>query len=351
MTTIPTTTAPAGPPATGQLTTVRFRAMATDVTVTAVATGDLARAATTRAREVFARVEAACTRFDPAAPLMRANAAPQQWHQVPRECFDAVDEAHRAHVETGGLFDPRILETLLRLGYDRSLPFGGQVPPRVDTLPATTARTASPSAIPVRTADRAAAGEPWQPGLDAAAGAVRLGEHPIDLGGIGKGLAVRWAAAELAPLGVPYLVEAGGDISVGGNGPEDDGWLVGIEDPAPGGGGDPELIAVLRLADLSCATSSVRVRTWHVDGRPVHHLIDPRTGDSSSSGLRAVTVVGPDPASAEVWSKALFLEGAAAIAQACRDRGLAAYWVSDTGSTGFSPTMTPYVMWQDDDAN
>jgi len=264
---------------------------------------------------------------------MRANAAPGRWHTVPDECLQAVAEAHRAHVDTDGLFDPRILDTLLRLGYDASLRFTG---PR------------SPSAIPVRTADRAPATGPWQPELDVAGSAVRLGTHPIDLGGIGKGLAVRWAARELADLGVPYLVEAGGDLTVGGNGPEDQGWLVGVEDPTPGADRSAEPIAVLRLADTSCATSSVRVRAWHVDGRPVHHLIDPRTGDCASSGLRSVTVVDPDPARAEVWSKALFLVGRDGIAQACHDRGLAAHWSTAQGAAGHSDLLTPLIAWQAD---
>ncbi|MBA3875894.1 MAG: hypothetical protein C0498_02990 [Anaerolinea sp.] len=54
------------------------------------------------------------------------------------------------------------------------------------------------------------------------------------------------------------------------------------------------------------------------------HLIDPRTGEPGGNGLVAVTVATRDPAWAEVWSKALFLEGHRAIAAAARARGLAA---------------------------
>ena len=329
------TTIPAAPPplTSANSTTVSFRAMATDVIVTAVATGEAARARVAQAREVFARVEAACTRFDPASPLMRANAAPEQWHVVPRECFEAVEAARQAHLDTGGLFDPRILETLLRLGYDASLRFTGPT---------------SPSAIPVRTADRADVTEPWQPELDADRSAVRLGRHPIDLGGIGKGLAVRWAARQLAgpasptssrPAATSASAATARTARAGRSGSRTR-RRVAV---------DPELIAVLRLADTSCATSSVRVRTWRVDGRPVHHLIDPRTGDCSSSGLRAVTVVGADPAWAEVWSKALFLVGRDGIARACREHDLAAYWVSETGDVGHSDTLSPLITWRRDD--
>jgi thiamine biosynthesis lipoprotein len=107
---------------------------------------------------------------------------------------------------------------------------------------------------------------------------------------------------------------------------------------------------VLRLVDLSCATSSVRVRHWQVDGRPVHHLIDPRTGASSAAGLRAVTVVAPDAATAEVWSKALFVLGPADIDAVCHARGLAALWVHDDGTCGTSDAMKSHIVWEADHA-
>ena len=323
------------------MTTVRLRAMATDVTLTAVAAAEDARPALDRAAAVFTRIEAACTRFDPTSPLMTANASPQEWHVLPPECFEAVAEARHAHQQTEGLFDPRVLDTLVRLGYDRTLAFsGGTVavrPPLTSDEPATGARLGAP--------DRSVAG-PWRPELDAERHAVRLGQHPIDLGGIGKGLAVRRAATELATLGVPFLVEAGGDLAVGGDGPDGEGWLIGVEDPLPVADHRPDLVAVLRLADLSCATSSVRVRNWQADGRTVHHLIDPRTGDSSRTGLRSVTVVATDAAAAEVWSKALFILGRADIGAACRARDLAALWVQDDGTVGASAAMRGHVVWE-----
>jgi thiamine biosynthesis lipoprotein len=309
--------------------TATFRAMATGVTLRVLEPGPGAREALDAAEAVFRRVESACTRFDPASPLMRANACGDRWFTVPRECFLAVAEAARAHRATGGLFDPRILQTLVALGYDRSLPFaGGQV----------RTRGTAPAGVVPRAPDRRA----WRPGLDDARHAVRIGPEPVDLGGIGKGLAVRWAAQALAPAGTGHLVEAGGDCRVGGRAPDGDGWRVGVEDPA----GAPEPVAVLRLRDLACATSSVRLRTWRSSGRTVHHLIDPRTGASAAGGLRSVTVVGDDPAWAEVWSKSLLIAGRDAVARLARDHGLAALWVDDDGDLRRSPLMAPHVIWE-----
>ena len=188
---------------------------------------------------------------------------------------------------------------------------------------------------------------PWLPGLDPESSAVRLGPDPIDLGGIGKGMAVRMAADELRGAGVAALVEAGGDCHLAGPGPEGDGWKVAVEDPR----GSDEPAAVLQLADVACATSSVRLRTWQVDGRTVHHLVDPRTGEPGRSGLVAVTVVSEDAARAEVWSKALLLAGPDEAAVLADRHQLAALWIDEEAQLTCSAQMQPLVIWRPDHGN
>jgi thiamine biosynthesis lipoprotein len=317
---------------------VTFRAMASDVTVRVVSPRSVATEAAARAQDVFSRVEQACTRFDPQSPLMRANADPEAWHAVPAELYDALVEASAAHAITEGLFDPRVLRVLESYGYDRSLPFEAG-PVDVPGAPAVAGRGRHR-----RPSQEGRA--PWQPWFDEPSRSVRIGADPVDLGGIGKGLAVRWALAALAGAGRSALVEAGGDCAVLGEGPDGDGWKVGVQDPS---GGD-EPVAVLAVTDLACATSSVRVRRWRAGGRDVHHLIDPRTGAPGGEGLASVTVVGPDPALAEVWSKSLFLAGAEGVAAVADEQALAALWVGEDGSLGTSALLDPFVVWRRDGA-
>jgi thiamine biosynthesis lipoprotein len=285
------------------------------------------------ALDVFRAVHETCTRFDPSSPLMRVNARPGSWHRVPPLLFDAVRAAAAAHEETAGAFDPRVLGDLVRLGYDRSLPFAdGVVVPGVDGDEQVSAggavlRTDSPWRPRFRSGR-----QPW----------LHLGGAPIDLGGIGKGLAVRWASQLLLAARDDFLVDAGGDCHCAGTGPEPDGWRVGVEDPT--GGNRP--VAVLALRDRACATSSTVVRRWHAGGRPVHHLIDPTTGSPGGDGLLAVTVVATDAAAAEVTTKALFLAGAGAVADGARTRGVAALWVTTGGSVLTSEAMDSYVVWR-----
>jgi thiamine biosynthesis lipoprotein len=137
-------------------------------------------------------------------------------------------------------------------------------------------------------------------------------------------------------------VDAGGDCVYAGAGNDGAGWRIGVEDPA--GGRDP--VAVLQVEEGACATSSIRLRTWRAGDRPVHHLIDPMTGEPGGSGLAAVTVVGPDPATAEVWSKVLFLHGYREIADAAEQHRIAALWVGLDGAVGTSTAVRPLLCWQ-----
>lgn len=306
-----------------------FRAMATDITVRIedARTDDPSFDLVTT---LFDLVQRECTRFDPTSPLMQANAAATEWYVVPEFCFAAIHEAYLAYEATDGLFDPRVLRALTELGYDRTLPFASPV--SIDTAPATS------RAWGVRERPAEAA---WEPEFDPERQAVRIGPDPIDLGGIGKGLAVRWAAEAIAQRHPTFLVEAGGDCYLAGDGPENGRWNVGLEDPL----GSAEPLAVLSLTDLACTTSSTRFRSWRVAGRPVHHLIDPRTGEPSTTGLRSVTVVQADPARAEVWSKALFVAGRDAIGGEVSRHGLAAAWIDEAGRLESSEAMQPYIAW------
>ena len=282
----------------------------------------------TQAEEIFQAVAKSCTRFDPASSLMQANSAGKKWASVSRECFDAISAAYEAHLITSGLFDPRTVETLTALGYGSTLAFEAQSIALDSSSLATL-----PKVKPTRT---------WKPKFDRARDAVRIGDEPIDLGGIGKGLAVRWSSEVLRDAGDSVLVEAGGDVMALGGGPNGDGWMISVESPL----GGPDPVAVLRLCDRAVATSSTRIRSWQIDGEQVHHLIDPRTRRSAQSFLRAVTVVHEDPAYAEVWSKSLFIAGRSEIRKMSDDKGLAALWVDIDGRVTTSLAMRPFVAWQ-----
>lgn len=301
-----------------------FAAMGTVVAVSIPAEADTA-ALMGQVEGLFGRVERSCTRFDDASDLMRANADPTAAHEVAPECAAIVTAAHEAYRVTEGLFDPRILDDLVAAGYDRTF---------------TEITSSSTAAGPPRSGKPRHA--PWRPRVDSRRTAVTLGSTPIDLGGIGKGWTVDAAAAVLGGAAPAFLINAGGDLAVAGDGPGGDGWTVAVEDPC-----DPTLtLAVLRLRAGSCATSSTGRRRWLQDGAERHHLIDPRTGRPAAGGLQSVTVVADTTVAAETWSKALLVAGRDRVQELCRTQGLAAYWVTDDDRTGCSSALIAHLTWE-----
>lgn len=319
--------APAAPPAA----TVRFdgRAMGSPIRLTVVDDGahppGSTEAAWTTVLTSLEASEQAMSRFRPTSDLTGLNrlAGTGRASAPTPRLRRALAAADRARRITDGRFDPRVLADLDRLGY-RGADIG---------RPAGSIRVGSVG-----------------PGADAAATyvVVRTGRdrislpRPVDLGGIGKGLGLRWAADDLCRLGwANVLLEAGGDLVGLGIGPDGKPWRVGLEDPL-----DPtDHLAVIDVVDSAVATSSVRVHRWVTGGRSVHHLLDPRTGEPAHTGLLSVTVAGPDPAWAEVWSKVLFIGGRASIAAEARARGLAAWWVADDGSLEMTADARRRTAW------
>ena len=271
----------------------------------------------------FAAVDAALSCYRPDSDLSRLNgtAGSGMWRPASRRLYAFLATAERARRVTKGQFDPRVLPDLARLGHP------GLVVPM-----ASASRAGTPRREEVGWLDR----EPRTR-------SVRI-RSAADSGGLGKGLALRWAgrhvAARLAGRGA--LLEAGGDITGWGRAPDGQPWQIGIEDP--GGATDP--LAVISLSNGAVCTSSIARQRWIApDGRAVHHLVDPRTGEPGGEGLQAVTVGSDDPAWAEVWSKALFLEGPQRIGEVARRLGLAAWWIEADGTLRMTPAARQRTTW------
>ncbi|MEW6223814.1 MAG: FAD:protein FMN transferase [Chloroflexota bacterium] len=295
-----------------------------------------AEAAWAEVRDEFDAVDVALSRFrtDSELTMLNRRAGDGSVAVVSRRLRTALAAVHRAGRLTDGRFDARVLGALERIGeHGAPLEGGDEAPGR--TVPGGEMSDGTEvGAAPRRRA------EPLS--------RVRVPDAPLDMGGIGKGLALRWAAARaiaVLPPGAGLLLEAGGDV-VHAGAPPADGWMVGIEDPVAPTGPDGEPLVVVAVRDGAVATSSIRVRNWiGPDGRPVHHLLDPSTGEPARTGLIAVTVAGADPAWSEVWSKALFLAGRDGIADEARSGGMAAWWVDDRGRLGMTPDARLRCAW------
>lgn len=144
--------------------------------------------------------------------------------------------------------------------------------------------------------------------LDEAKKSVMLtkAETQISLGGIAKGYAVDKAAAALSAAGLTsFFVQAGGDLYAKGKKPDGTDWQAGIRDPR---GKEGQFFAKLPLTDHAFSTAGDYERSYVVDGKRYHHIIDPRTGRPATAS-RSVTIWAPSAFIADAIDDAVFILG------------------------------------------
>ena len=125
-----------------------------------------------------------------------------------------------------------------------------------------------------------------------------------------------------------------------GDGPEAEGWYIGVQDPFD----SSRDVAVLNVNDRGVATSGTTNRNWIAGDMRYHHLIDPRAGTSSQSDLVAVTVVAPTATQADVVAKtALLLGSREGLRFVERFAGAAAVAVRSSGELVLSGGAAEYL--------
>lgn len=239
------------------------------------------------------RLEQCWSRFRGDSELSRLNARAGEWTDVSASMLLILTCAADLHRATGRRFDPAILDTLERVGYDRTF---ASVAPASDAVV---------SAAPPAPSSAFSAME-----LDSESARVRLPRGMrIDLGGVGKGLAADLVARGLVDRGArTALVGLGGDLRARGEAPPAGGWEIPVLDPFD----DTRVAFTVPLAQGAIVTSTTRMRTWTRGGRRYHHLIDPATADSARTGVVAVVVNAREAWWAEGIAKAVVVAGAEA---------------------------------------
>jgi thiamine biosynthesis lipoprotein len=221
-----------------------------------------AAAALGEATEELERLESLWSRFRPTSDVARVNAASGAWVEVSAETAALVATALAMTEATGGAFD-------ITLG--------------------SAARPAEVRDNTVRLPPGA-----W-----------------IDLGGIGKGAAVQRVIELFQRRKVRSAIVNLGRSSIGtlGTPPGRARWRVAISRPTPPD--EPiRLVEPVETHSWPVLTFGEGYLSTSGDEVPASgHMIDPATGEPSTSGARLATVLCDDGAHAEAWSTALLVLG------------------------------------------
>jgi thiamine biosynthesis lipoprotein len=269
------------------------RAMGTHLAFTAFTTptNDEAkvRSAFSAATEEIRRLEAMMTTWRPDSELSRVNeAAGISPVSVGQETYDVVAASLHTSEISEGTFDITF-ESLHGLWkFDQDL----------DPHPPTEAQVKAK--LPLLSFHHVH--------LDATKVSIYLDKKGvrIGLGGIAKGYAVDRAAKVLQDAGLAsFFVQAGGDLYTRGKKPDGSDWSAGVRDPR---GPEGSYFALLAVSDHAFSTAGDYERSYIVNGRRYHHIIDPRTGYPATAS-RSVTIWAKTALEADELDDAVFILG------------------------------------------
>jgi len=192
---------------------------------------------------------------------------------------------------------------------------------------------------------------------------IRQHRVEADLSAIAKGYAVDAIVSLLKQRDIAsYMVEVGGELSIGDRKPSGELWRIALEQPESG---LRAVHKVLPLERVAVATSgNYRNYVTH-DGKQYGHTLNPKTGFPVSHDLASVTVLMPVVASsvidqstqlpdgfkgsdqlpatfADGWATALLVAGPKIGKTLALDNGLAAIFIIQKGDQ--------YQLWQSPEA-
>lgn len=129
----------------------------------------------------------------------------------------------------------------------------------------------------------------------------------IDLGGIAKG----YVADELVKILkendiVSGIINLGGNLYVYGGKDKNQPLNIGIQDPK---GEQGSYAVIVKVKDKSVVTSGNYERYFEVNGTRYHHIIDPKTGYPSNSGLISTTIISDKSIDGDGLSTSTFVMG------------------------------------------
>ena len=190
--------------------------------------------------------------------------------------------------------------------------------------------------------------------IDANTATITHPDASITLGAVAKGFVTDKLVHHMRLNGDENaLINLGGNIYALGTKPKKsfnlhpstsgEEWKIGIADP----NSPQESAVIVRVSDTAVVTSGDYERYFESGGKRYHHIIDPKTGYPSDSGLRSATAIGSKAELCDILSTAMFVAGKEKAAALAKEYGIDAILIDDA-NIYYSPALEGFLSLQNE---
>jgi thiamine biosynthesis lipoprotein len=285
----------------------QFNALGTDVVVSAYLDAQ-DKYLLDRVQAGFFEFEQRFSRFIPTSEVAALNSFAGGRLEVSERLADLLARCKLYYEDTGGLFNPEVIDILEGVGYDRNFSDINANQLLYDEARLKRQKAREEYLKRPRLSDLKIEGNI----LDVPKGLK------VDLGGIGKGYAVDLIGREVLAGVENFWLSAGGDLLAKGNDGDKQGWQISVQNPSAS---DKSSFSFNTMGQsLGIATSGVIKRRGIVGGLGWHHIIDPVSGEPAQNDILSVSLVAPTTEQADVYAKTVLLLGKEAGMKFIEDR-------------------------------
>jgi FAD:protein FMN transferase len=264
-----------------------FKALGTDINICIIIDNEAERKRAKKNIEeienIYRAKQKIFCRFNQESELSQLNKNLSVPQKASPDILYLAGRALHYHKISGGLYDPRIIGVLEKIGYGKDF-----------------------KKTDFEKADLPEIFAKFENGLEKdleVRGDTVSFKRRMDFSGIAKGYITDCAADYLKKQGWKnFLVDSGGDMHVAGKNQENKKWLIAIE-------GVPESKIMIEMTDKGIATSGISRKKWQIKGKKFHHLVNPKDPNHFSYELRTVSVIAQNTENADGRAKTLVLMG------------------------------------------
>jgi FAD:protein FMN transferase len=298
-----------------------FKALGTDIEVQMVLGGkmgkELAEKDFAKLKEIYSAKQKIFSRFNPDSELTRLNKKSDVFQKTSPDILYLAGRALYYNKISGGLYDPRIIGVLEKIGYSNDFK---KTDFSASAFPGEFSKIEGDLSQDLEVEDN-----------------MILFRKRMDFSGIAKGYITDCAAKFLRESGWKnFLIDSGGDMFASGRNAEGEKWRIEIE-------GVPKEKLMFEFSEKGIATSGISRKKWQIKGKKFHHLVNPKDPNHFSYELRTVSVIAENTENADGRAKTLVLMGKENGLQFAKKNKIAAIFLDYKGNIFITPEAKKYI--------